>query len=119
LGRFAPEAAFQTLYDGNLNGHPSASEADAALCTMLAFWLGRDPDRIDRAFRRSGLMRDKWDSPRGDSTYGAQTVAAAVELQKETYASPQARTVDDTSARAMEPRANEAHVASSLTSFEE
>lgn len=36
------------------------SAADIALCGMLAFWFGNDPDRIDRVFRRSALMRDKW-----------------------------------------------------------
>jgi len=37
------------------------SSADAALCAHLAFWAGKDCDRMDRLFRRSGLMRDKWE----------------------------------------------------------
>ncbi|MFR4804189.1 MAG: hypothetical protein ACLT98_13270 [Eggerthellaceae bacterium] len=45
------------------------SAADMALCSHLAFWCGRDAGRMDRIFRRSGLMRDKWDSRRGGSTY--------------------------------------------------
>lgn len=36
------------------------SAADIALCGMLAFWFGGDADAIDRVFRRSALMRDKW-----------------------------------------------------------
>ena len=32
-------------------GYPSRSEADLALCNMLAFWTGRDAGRIDRLFR--------------------------------------------------------------------
>ncbi len=36
------------------------SVADAALCAHLAFWWGANPAAIDRMFRRSGLMRDKW-----------------------------------------------------------
>ena len=37
------------------------SSADAALTQHLAFWTGKDCERIDRLFRLSGLMRDKWD----------------------------------------------------------
>ena len=53
------------------------SAADMALCSHLAFWCAGDADRMDRIFRRSGLMRDKWDSRRGGSTYGAQTIERA------------------------------------------
>lgn len=38
----------------------SQSEADFELCCMLARWTGKDPDRMDRLFRKSALMRDKW-----------------------------------------------------------
>lgn len=39
------------------------SEADAALAAHLAFWTGRDCERIERLMRRSALWRDKWDRP--------------------------------------------------------
>ncbi len=52
------------------------SEADAALVSHLSFWTGRDCDRIDRLFRRSGLMRPKWDRSAGQGrTYGQLTIA--------------------------------------------
>lgn len=54
------------------------SAADLALCGQLAFWCGRDPARIDRLFRHSALMREKWDSRRRDTTYGALTIAKAL-----------------------------------------
>lgn len=54
------------------------SAADMALCSHLAFWCAGDAERMDRIFRRSGLMRDKWDARRGGSTYGAQTIGRAV-----------------------------------------
>ena len=38
-----------------------ASSADAALMQHLAFWTGKDCERMDRLFRRSGLNRDKWE----------------------------------------------------------
>lgn len=41
------------------------SAADMALCSHLAFWCAGDAARMDRIFRRSGLMRDKWDSRPG------------------------------------------------------
>lgn len=36
------------------------SSADAALFSHLAFWTGCDAERMDRLFRRSGLIRDKY-----------------------------------------------------------
>lgn len=65
---------FKTLWAGNLGKHGSHSEADLALCTMLAFWCGGDAARIDQLFRQSGLMRDKWDEQHGKRTYGEMTI---------------------------------------------
>jgi putative DNA primase/helicase len=78
-------ADFEQLWQGNLNGHPSQSEADLDLCGRLAFWTGADPARIDRIFRASGLMRAKWDTRRGDATYGSQTITKALEGCSDTY----------------------------------
>ncbi len=60
-------------------GYVSHSEADLALCTMLAQRLGGDAALVDAFFRRSGLMREKWDRSWPDSTYGAETIKKAVE----------------------------------------
>jgi hypothetical protein len=51
---------FGRLFAGNTLGKASPSEADLALCAILAFWT-QDPEQIDRLFRRSGLYRTKWD----------------------------------------------------------
>lgn len=57
---------FIKLFDnGDISGYGSQSEADAALCAMLAFRVGDDPEAIDKLFRRSRLYRDKWE--RADS----------------------------------------------------
>lgn len=54
--------AIRLLWDGDLTGYASHSEADLALCAHLAFYTGRDAGRIDRMFRSSGLYREgKWD----------------------------------------------------------
>jgi len=58
-------------------GYVSHSEADLALCALLAQKLDSVED-IDCAFRLSGLMRKKWDSKRGDSTYGRNTILKAL-----------------------------------------
>ena len=64
----------QALYRGDQGGYGSGSEADLALCSLLAFWTGPDPDQLDRLFRGSGLMRDTWDR----TDYRDATLAKAV-----------------------------------------
>jgi putative DNA primase/helicase len=76
---------FTRLWDGDTTGHNSPSEADLALCSMLAFWCGPDSTRIDRLFRQSGLMRLKWDRRTGVSTYGAITIEKAISQTTEVY----------------------------------
>ena len=76
---------FARLWEGDTTGSPSRSEADLALVSLLAFWTGRDASRIDRLFRASKLFRDKWDSIRGTSTYGADTIALVLSSAGETY----------------------------------
>lgn len=70
---------FRMLYDGRWEeGYDSQSDADMALVSMLAFWCGNVEEQIDRIFRTSGLMREKWDRRTGDSTYGQITIRNAV-----------------------------------------
>ncbi len=53
---------FIKLYDkGDFSDYGSQSEADAALCSMIAFRTGDDPEMVDEIFRTSALMRDKWE----------------------------------------------------------
>lgn len=56
-------AKFAKLWAGDTTGFGSQSEADLALCSILARHCGAIADRIDRLFRRSGLYREKWDRP--------------------------------------------------------
>lgn len=66
---------FQTLYAGEWQaaGYGSQSEADQALCNMLAFNT-QDPEQLDRLFRGSGLMRDKWER----EDYSGETIRKAI-----------------------------------------
>ena len=71
-------AKFAALWAGRWNEHfHSQSEADLSVAFTLAFYT-KDPKQIDRIFRRSSLMRDKWDEKHGVQTYGERTIAKAL-----------------------------------------
>jgi putative DNA primase/helicase len=95
LMRKAMEAAngdkFNRLWTGDFSEYPSQSEADFALCLLLAFWTKRDAARIDSLFRQSGLMREKWNEKHyGDGrTYGQATIQKAIEETTEVYSESQ------------------------------
>lgn len=79
IDRIRADSKWRALFDGEWEGnYSSQSEADLALCVDIAS-ITRDPKLIDAVFRRSSLMRDKWDIVRGDATYGQKTVAQALE----------------------------------------
>lgn len=79
---------FRDLWNGSDCYHGGdTSEADKAMCQMLAFWTGGDADQMDQLFRASDRLRGKWDethSAAGD-TYGEMTIAAALDDQTEFY----------------------------------
>ena len=87
------------------------SAADMALCAHLAFWCAGDAARMDRIFRASGLMRDKWDSRRGGTTYGAQTIERAIEGCSEFYR-PRERRADRPSRPVRPSRASDKNMCS-------
>ena len=79
---------FSDLYEGRWQSYyGSQSEADMALCAMLAFWTGRNAEQMDRIFRSSALVRDKWDERHSSSgsTYGQDTISKACDGCEETY----------------------------------
>lgn len=67
---------FRRLWAGKWEavGYASESEADLALCDLIAFYVP-DATQIDTVFRASGLMRDKWTN-RDD--YRAKTIEKAL-----------------------------------------
>jgi hypothetical protein len=75
---------FSQLWAGDWAGagYPSQSEADLALCGLLAFYVGDDPTGVDEVFRRSGLYRDKWED-RDD--YRQDTITKALDGKEEFY----------------------------------
>lgn len=61
-------------YSGDYSDYGSHSEADLALCSLIAFRTGADPELIDTVFRSSALMRDKWER----EDYRTATIDAAI-----------------------------------------
>jgi len=85
----------ESLWRGDTSGHNGDdSSADLALLNHLAFWTGCDAARMDRLFRQSGLMRDKWDSKRPGGTWGSNLIALAIKDCSQTY-DPKRRRDDD------------------------
>ena len=78
---------FERLWNGNTVGYDSQSEADMALCCLLAFWTGGDRSQMEQLFRQSGLMREKWDEVHyaDGSTYGEKTIERAIATTSEFY----------------------------------
>ena len=76
---------FNKLWSGSTEGYASNSEADLALCTILAFYANGNADQVDRLFRKSNLMRAKWNEKHGTDTYGNITIAKAVSSLKSFY----------------------------------
>ena len=74
---------YQKLWAGNYQEYPSQSEGDLALCNLLARLTQHKPTRMDELFRKSGLMREKWDEPhqQDGKTYGEITLAKAINLR--------------------------------------
>src|SRR5207244_1045014 len=79
---------FRTLWSGDRSGYKTPSEADLALCGILAFWCQGDAVRIDSLFRQSGMMREKWDERRGEQTYGQKTITKCLKGKVEFYQVP-------------------------------
>ena len=80
-------AQFRELWEGKWQGRfGSQSQADQALCNMLAFWTQGDYDRIDSLFRQSGLNRDKWERR---ERYRTTTIEKAISSCGGNYYSPQ------------------------------
>lgn len=75
----------ERLWNGDFSGYGSQSEADLALCNVLAFWTWKNAAQMDRLFRQSDLMRPKWDERHGAETYGEMTIRRAIAGCKEVW----------------------------------
>jgi primase-polymerase (primpol)-like protein len=80
IGKAANSVKFNMLWGGSVNGYVSPSEADMALCTMLAFYT-KDHTQLKRLLLQSGLCREK--TYRDD--YLDRTVEKVTQLVTEQY----------------------------------
>lgn len=76
-------AALSQAFPAIGEGKPyDASSADAALAQHLAFWTGRNTERMRRIMRTTALVREKWDTHR---SYLWRTVSQACGRQGAVY----------------------------------
>lgn len=80
-------AKIRALWDGDSSAYDGDESAgDLALCNALAFWCGRDPERMDRLFQLSQRMRNKWNRrARRGETYGQGTIRLACLSTQKVY----------------------------------
>ncbi|MFB6182026.1 MAG: hypothetical protein ABEJ24_03970 [Candidatus Magasanikbacteria bacterium] len=71
------------FFQGDLSDYKSESEADEALCFLLAFYT-KEYEQIKRLLKRSALTRSKW-FEREESSYIGPTINKAIEKVKEGY----------------------------------
>jgi hypothetical protein len=118
----AGNANASRLFNGDISEYgDDDSRADLALCNHLVYYADGNLSIADSMFRRSRLMRPKWDERRGAQTYGELTLEKAgdgghnhVSVRKETlppvfsYETRKRRrfTVDDLWESAMAYRTN-------------
>jgi len=78
---------FNKLDSGDISDYKGDhSAADLAYVSILVFWCGKhNKAQIDRIYRKSGLMREKWDRKLGSTTYGDATIEKAIASVTETY----------------------------------
>jgi len=84
IKKASKKSKFLDLWTG-ATSNPDESSNDFSLLLELAFWTGKDPQQMERLFRRSELMRPKWDEKRGDTTYGQRSIQRAIEEAKTVY----------------------------------
>ena len=104
---------FSQLWSGDVSGYSSHSEADLALCGLLAFWTGGDATRIDALFRQSGLYRKKWDR----KDYRNSTIAEALSGRKEFYKAPKTVKLADSTERNVEEKEERRNQADRLIGY--
>lgn len=79
------------VFPANNEAHAwDGSSADAALAQHLAFWTGKDCDRMLRLMGMSALVRDKWQ--REDYLY--RTILNAVSRQVAVYSRPETGNIE-------------------------
>ena len=72
---------FKRLFEGDISGYKSQSEADCALLTKMGFYTQKDPSLMEQWFRNSALYRKKFDR----KSYREPTISAALKQTTEVF----------------------------------
>lgn len=87
-GKIVSDKPFVVANDyGRVTDYPSHSEAELGLATILAIKHNGDAQKIDEDFRRSALMRDKWERSRQYTIPKAIETAAKLTMNQK-YVEP-------------------------------
>ncbi|MGX0627490.1 phage/plasmid primase, P4 family [Staphylococcus haemolyticus] len=77
------------LLEGNFEKYfDSPSEAVQSLLHYLAFYTNKDKQQMENIFLNYNNLTDKWDSKRGNTTWGQLELDKAINNQSEVYTKP-------------------------------
>jgi len=84
---YAVDREVLRLWQGSDEGRESPSEADMAFMKQLYYWCKGDQRLMDKCFRASGRMRQKWDEVHASdgATYGEMTIRKVCRTNSETF----------------------------------
>ncbi|AKB75783.1 hypothetical protein MSLAZ_2522 [Methanosarcina lacustris Z-7289] len=73
------------FYEGDLSQYNNDhSAADWDMCRRFIYYTQK-PEQVDRLFRKSKLIRPKWDETHGEGTYGEITIKNCLLTRKKVY----------------------------------
>lgn len=88
-------STIKSLYEGNISTYANdASAADAALCSYLAFWSGKDPKQMERIWLSSPLGARQKTQTRED--YRSITITNAIQACEQVYSLPEKKVKENT-----------------------
>lgn len=85
VAAFGGKATFEGLFYSGSSPGDDLSQLDASLAAQLAFWTGKNCERIERIMRLSALKRDKWDRRERPPGYLKTTILKAVARCSDCY----------------------------------
>ncbi len=73
---------FAALWQGDITGYTSKSEADFTLALLLLYWTNDDLAQTRRLFQQSGLYDEKTERPTGEHSYLDVTIYNALRKRR-------------------------------------
>lgn len=85
------EVVLEQCYPNDQGEGVDWSRVDSAMCTHLAYWTGKDCERIEQMMTNSPLCRDKWENR---PKYRETTIIKACSVCQDTYSTASAQTLE-------------------------